>query len=86
MAETNVSETTEAMPFHYRITNRGGGDVGVDVGDEFQKSDAWPNTMDGYMSQIGLDMVRKGLQFMGLSDQESELLCLLAIKQAKPDA
>lgn len=82
----NVSETDEEMPFVYRITNRGAGDVGVDVGDEFEKSESWPNTMEGYMAQIGLDMVRKGLQFMGLDSQPSELLCILAIKQAEEAA
>ena len=79
----STTESREPMPFHYRVTNRGGGDVGVDIGDEFAKSDSWPNTMDGYLAQVGLDMVRKGLQFMGLSNQDAEMLCLLAIKESE---
>jgi hypothetical protein len=75
-----VTETTEPLNFVYRMTNRGEGDVGLDVGDKFVRVESYERSVDGVMEQIGLDMVRKGLQFMGHGKQSAELLCLLALK------
>jgi hypothetical protein len=77
--EVQVSETTEPLPFVYQVTNRGGGSVGIDVGDDFEFSDAYPKTQKGALQQIGADMTRKGLQFMGLDDDAARAVLALAI-------
>lgn len=78
----SVRETTEAMPFQYRFTNKGGGDVGLEVGDDFEPSPAFADSDNGLMEQIGLSMVRIGLQFMGHSADSAKMLCALALKSS----
>ena len=63
----SAQTTDKAMPFEYRFTNNGGGDVRLEVGDQFQPSPAYAGSDNGLMEQIGLSMVRIGLQFMGHS-------------------
>lgn len=81
----SVTETTEPLPFQYRVTVKAGGEVGIDVGDDFRRSDAYENSVGGITEQIGLDMAMKGMQFMGLSHEERRMLCALAIKTADGD-
>jgi hypothetical protein len=80
LTKISTRVTEDEMPFVYRLTNRGEGSVGVEVGDAFEPAeDLFERYPTPALAQIGLDMVSKGLQFMGVDGTIKQSLLLLIL-------
>lgn len=79
--EVHVEQVEEAMPFVFRLTDKGEGDVGVDVGDAFELMDAWANDDNGILKQIGLRCCMLGMQFLGVSSADAKMIGALLLKE-----
>lgn len=80
--EFNVTVDPDSSPmeFEYRFTNKGNGEVGVEIGDKFVVNKAFGGGDGGLMAQVGLSMAKMGFQFMGHTPEQSRLYCALALQ------
>lgn len=80
-----VKHVEDDMPFHWRVTHKGEGLLGVEVGNDFVPAAVFGDEPEGNLHQIGVAMVMNGIRLLGLSHEEAKALTLLALKMTGRD-